>query len=189
MSLPREKLYHISEEANITVFNPRPSPSYFKNITDDVVFAISGKLLHNYLFPRYCPRVTFYAGENISEADKEKFLAQTSASFVIAIEAKWLQRLQQTKLYCYEFSTESFLLLDEGAGYYISHQKIKPISVQAIDNSLEELFKRNIELRILPNLWKLADAVTASTLSFSLIRMRNAEERSGANVNKTLRNY
>ena len=172
-----DQLYHISEEANIQIFKPRPSPSYFENINDDVVFAVSDKLLHNYLFPRDCPRVTFYAGPNTTETDKEKFLGQTSAQFVIAIESKWLPTLQQTKLYCYEFPKECFLLLDECAGYYISYMTVTPNSVYTIVNALEELFKRNIELRILPNLWKLADAVVTSTLSFSLIRIKNAKGR------------
>ena len=37
--------------------------------------------------------------------------------------------------------------------------------------------KRDVELRFVPNLWPLRDAVVASTLQFSLIRMRNALSR------------
>ena len=51
------RLFHISEEGGIDQFDPRPSPSFFAEIKGDVVFAISGKLLHNYLLPRDCPRV------------------------------------------------------------------------------------------------------------------------------------
>jgi hypothetical protein len=46
---------------------------------------------------------------------------------------------------------------------------------------LGDLFERHaeasIELRILPNLWPLWDAVVASTLDFSGIRLRNALPR------------
>lgn len=176
MSFELDKLYHVSENGNIALFKPRPSPSYFEKIKGNVVFTISGRLLHNYLFPRNCPRVTYYIGETTSQHDKEKFFGQTSADYVIAIEAGWLKAVQEAKLYCYEFSSNDFIMLDECAGYYISYQQIMPLSVRLIPDVFGELVKRNIELRILPNLWKLATAVVASSLSFSLIRMRNAKD-------------
>ena len=37
-----------------------------------------------------------------------------------------------------------------------------------------------IQLRVLPNLWPLWDAVIVSTLGFSGIRLRNASPRPGA---------
>jgi len=67
-------LFHISEDADIKIFNPRPSPSYFEGIRGNVVFAISEKLLHNYLFPRECPRVAFYAGDKTSQLIRTNFL-------------------------------------------------------------------------------------------------------------------
>jgi hypothetical protein len=179
----QHKLYHISEEEGIMLFEPRPSPSYFESIKGDVVFAISYKLLHNYLFPRDCPRVCYYINENTSPFDKEKFFGQTSADFIIAIEAAWFKTIQQTKLYSYELPAADFILLDDCAGYYISYKTVKPLSVQPIPDVFEELFKRNIELRILPDLSKLADEIVLSTSSFSLIRMRNTK-RNDTNMNK-----
>jgi hypothetical protein len=141
------------------------------------------------LFPRNCPRVTFYIGNKTSQYDKEKFFGQTSASYIIAIEASWFRVVQQTKLYCYEFPLDDFLLLDECADYYVSYKEVLPLSVHLIPNVFEQLFLRNIELRVLPNLWTLADEVASSSLSFSLIRMRNAIKRDDINMNKSLRNY
>lgn len=171
-------LFHISEEANIQTFIPKPSPSHYDQITGDVVFAISGELLHNYLLPRECPRVTFYAGPNTSQADKDQFLSSSDVKHVIAVEQKWLPAIQHSKLYCYEFPAYTFLLLDECAGYYISYQQVNPIAVKRIDNVLEELFKRNIELRLLPNLHHLAAEVAKSSLNISIIRLRNAASKS-----------
>ena len=37
-----------------------------------------------------------------------------------------------------------------------------------------EMAARDVELRVTPSLWPLHDAVIASTLQFSCIRMRNA---------------
>lgn len=177
MNFESDKLFHVSEEGNIALFTPRPSPSYFENIGGNVVFAISGKLLHNYLFPRNCPRVTYYVGQQTSLSDKENFFEQTSADYIIAIEAFWFERIQQMQLYCYEFSPDGFALLDANAGYYTSCKEITPLSVHPVSNIIAELFKRNIELRIVQELWTLANRVVSSTLSFSLIRMKNAAAR------------
>jgi hypothetical protein len=42
--------------------------------------------------------------------------------------------------------------------------------------------RREVELRFVPDLWPLGDAVFASTLQFSLIRMRNAALRRSATL-------
>ena len=168
------RLFHISEEGGIDQFDPRPSPSFFAEIKGDVVFAISGKLLHNYLLPRDCPRVTYYAGPATSPEDRQRFLGQSRATHVVAIEAGWFQRVNATTLYCYEFSADHFMCLDEVAGYYISYEPEIPVSRRRIDDILGELLKEDVELRILPELWTLAGAVKESSLCFSLIRMRNA---------------
>jgi hypothetical protein len=54
---------------------------------------------------------------------------------------------------------------------------VAPAHVQVIDDPIAELLKRGVELRFVPNLWPLRDAVLASTLQFSIIRMRNALPR------------
>jgi hypothetical protein len=169
------RLFHISEETGIGLFVPRPSPSFFAAIKGDVVYAISGKLLHNYLLPRDCPRVTYYANDATSPEDRERFLGQSKAPFVVAIEAGWYQRVRDTVLYCYEFPVETFSLLDECAGYFISYEAVTPASERRIDDIFAELLGRgHIELRLLPELWTLGNEVVKSSLSFSLIRMRNA---------------
>ena len=167
-------LFHISEEPGISIFQPRPSPSHFDNINGDVVFAISGRLLHNYLLPRDCPRVTCYATEQTTEADKERFIGNSSARHVVIVESGWYRRIKETTLYNYEFPQESFTPIDECAGYYISYKPVIPLSVTPVNDIMAELFSRNIELRFTPSLIKLADAVSKSSLNFSIIRMRNA---------------
>jgi hypothetical protein len=168
------RLFHISEEDGIEKFDPRPSPSFFSSIKGDVVFAISGRLLHNYLLPRDCPRVTYYAGPSTSPEDRQRFLGQSRATHVVAIEAGWFLRVSAIILYCYEFAADNFMCLDEVAGYYISYQQEMLVSRRRIDDILGELLKGHVELRVLPELWTLAGGVKESSLSFSLIRMRNA---------------
>ena len=100
-------LYHVSEEAGITRFEPRPAV----NLDYPVVWAVHEDRLRNYLLPRDCPRVTFFAGPETTPQDIERFLGSSPA--VVAIES----------------------------------------------------------------LWELHDAVVGSTLSYSMIRMRNAGRR------------
>jgi len=169
------RLFHISEEPGIELFEPRPTPSHFDNLTEDVVFAITGKLLHNYLLPRDCPRITYYSTEKTTESDKEKFFGKSTADYIIIVESDWYKSIAETVLYCYEFSADDFLLIDECAGYYVSYKAEKPINEIQIDNIMHELLSRNIELRFTPSLVELVGDVAASTLNFSLIRMRNAK--------------
>lgn len=167
-------LFHVSEEPGIKIFEPRPSPSFFAGIGGDVVFAIDGKLLHNYLLPRDCPRVTYYATLKTTDADKEIFIGKSSATHIVTVESAWYQQIKATTLYCYEFPADGFTLIDECAGYYISYHSVEPLSVTPVNDIITALLSRNIELRFTPSIIQLADAVSKSTLNFSNIRMRNA---------------
>jgi hypothetical protein len=168
------KLYHISEEPDIEVFEPRPSPQNSESIKGNVVFAVNDIMLHNYLLPRDCPRVTYYAKADSLQNDIDKFIGNSKKNFIINIEESWLERVEQTKLYLYELPSESFELLDQNAGYYVSYEIVKPVKIMTIENLLAKIEKRNVELRIMPSLKQLANDVSESTLQFSIIRMRNA---------------
>ena len=165
-------LFHISEEANINRFEPRPS----EYTIEPVVWAIDAAHLRNYLVPRDCPRVTYYAGPQTSDADREILLDRGSA--VVAIEQRWIERLEQCRLYCYSLPAQTFECLDEGAGYFVSRGAVVPTGVEVLPDPISELRRRGVDLRVLPNLWPLRDVVIASSLQFSIIRMRNALPRS-----------
>ena len=168
------ELFHISEDPNITHFQPRVANKNSGREGELLIWAIEDRLLHNYLLPRDCPRVTFYAGDSSKREDVEKLMGQTNATFIVAIESAWFQRAVTTTLYNYTFSAETFEPSDEGAGYYVSRVAIGPKTVTTIERPLEEMLKRNVELRVTPSLKKLQDAVVGSSLQFSCIRMRNA---------------
>lgn len=175
--LSAERLFHVSDDPAIATFSPRPSPSAFEQIQGDVVFAIAGRLLHNYLLPRDCPRVGFYAGPDSDPRDLDRFLGTATAPYVLAIEKAWLPRILEATIYLYELPAAPFTLLDDCAGYYIAHEAVTPVEMRAIPNILDELLTRTIELRLVPSLWPLADAIATSSLQYSCIRMRNAAPR------------
>lgn len=164
-------LFHLSEESGIERFEPRAS-EYASGL---VVWAIDAGRLRNYLVPRECPRVTYYAGRETIAADVERFLGSSPA--VVAVESAWLEQLRSCRLYCYHMPPDTFECLDECAGYFVSRVPVAPARVQVFDDPIAELVRRGVELRFVPNLWSLRDAVVASTLQFSLIRMRNALPR------------
>ena len=164
-------LFHVSEESGITRFEPRAS----EYVSGLVVWAIEESRLCNYLVPRECPRVTYYAGAGASAVDVARFLGSSPA--VVAIESAWLERVKSTRLYCYHMPPETFECLDACAGYFVSRVPVVPSRIEVFDDPVGELQRRGIELRIVPSLWPLRDAVVASSLQFSLIRMRNAAPR------------
>lgn len=171
------RLFHVSDDPAIPIFNPRPSPSAFEKIKGEVVFAIGEQLLHNYLLPRDCPRVSFYAGPATKQKDVDHFLGTATAPYVLAVEKAWLSRIMEATIHLYELPAGPFELLDECAGYYIAYEAVKPVTVRTIQRIMDELQGRDIELRLVSSLWPLADAVTKSSLQFSCIRMRNAAPR------------
>ena len=119
--------------------------------------------------------MTYYAGRETTKIDAERFLGTSSA--VIAVESGWLEHLRSCRLYCYHLPPNSFDCLDECAGYFVSRLPVSPTFVEVLDDLIAELLKREVELRFTTNLWFLHDAVAASTLLFSMIRMRNALPR------------
>ncbi|MCE2962188.1 MAG: Rieske (2Fe-2S) protein [Chitinophagales bacterium] len=168
------RIFHVSEDPTIEIFHPRPATA-FAELKKDVVFAVSETLLHNYLLPRDCPRVTFYAGHTTSEDDKVKFLSD-EFEYVLAIEEKWLEKAISTTLYLYEFDAASFEILDKVAGYFISYESQTPIGKTILSQPIQAIKDRgNIDLKILDNLQDLAQNITDSSLNFSIIRMRNAQ--------------
>jgi len=166
-------MFHVSEEGDIECFEPRWS----ETVGQSVVWAVDARHLHNYLLPRECPRVTYYAGPRTLKADIEEFLGNSRA--VVAIESRWFEQVRSCRLFCYHLPAATFECFDECAGYFVSKQSVEPERVEVLDDLILEILSRGVELRFAPNLWPLRDAVVTSTLQFSLIRMRNAQTQKG----------
>jgi hypothetical protein len=167
----KKKLFHVSEQADIKEFIPRPSP----HTNQPVVWAIAENKLANYLLPRNCPRIAYCVGDKTSIADQRHFLSFSSQA--IAIEGLWYEQAINTTLYLYEMPTHTFNLFDSIAGYYVSYAVAFPEAQHIINTPIQAILAKNIELRLLPSLWQLHDAVVNSTLEFSSIRMKNAQPK------------
>lgn len=171
----RPRLFHVSEEAGIVRFEPRPPPSADAGVEDDAVWAVAQSHLVNFLTPRDCPRITFRAGPDTSEADRAWFLA--GAERVVAFEQEWLEHVRTCTLHVYEMPPATFEEAFPEAGYWISREAVTPLGVEVVGDLLQALSKAGAEVRILTDFWPLCDAVAASTLQFSILRKRNASPR------------
>lgn len=171
------RLFHVSEDPNITVFHPRvPSrPDLDPHI--GLVWAIDEARLPNFLTPRDCPRVTYHIGKDTTKTDIDRFFSSSTVKHAVIIEHGWLQTMQNTPLYLYEFDPTDFVLQDSIAGYYVSQTVQTPIARHVITDPLQALADRNIELRMVDSLWDIADRIRSSTLNWSLCRMKNASPK------------
>jgi hypothetical protein len=166
------KLFHFSENPNITYFEPHVPKTNSKE--ESFVWAIDEEHAPHYYFPRECPRVAFWTSSETTGDDLIRFFGHTSVNRIIAIETSWLKRIRETELYAYTLPSETFECFDVNAGYYVSRKAVTPLSVDPVGDLLDRLVQTNIELRITPTLWKLRDEIIHSSVSFSIIRMRNA---------------
>jgi hypothetical protein len=173
--MPDCVLYHFSEDPSIVRFVPHVAAT--SAVAEPLVWALDPAKNYLYLFPRDCPRVTFFIADHTSAADRERFFAHTDATRVVAIESDWLRRLSETKLFRYTLPSTGFEMTDEGAGYWVSREEVAPLSVEPVGDLMTALLNEGVEVRVMPSLWPLYEAVVASTLGFSIIRWRNAAPR------------
>jgi uncharacterized protein DUF6886 len=167
-------VFHVSDEPAIEVFEPRKAAAN----DEGLVWAIDDEHLRNYLVPRDCPRVTYSVGPRTTVADRERFLGSSVA--VLAVETGWFERMQSGRLHCYRLPGDTFELVDECAGYFVSRVPVRPLAIEVIHQPVSAVLNRGVELRVQPDLWALRDAVIESTLAFSIIRWRNASPRRAA---------
>lgn len=169
------RLFHVSEEENIEIFEPRIPTRQDLDQTVGLVWTIDEARLANFLTPRECPRVCYYRTDKTSKEDVERFFTSSSMNHVVIIEKDWYQRMLDTTLYIYEFESAHFELLDDVAGYYVSKRTEKPIAKFQINDLMKELINRNVEVRIVDCLWEIATDLQNSTLNWSLCKMANAK--------------
>jgi hypothetical protein len=171
------RLFHVSEDAAIGRFDPRPVPSPDSGVDGLAVWAVAESHLPNYLLPRDCPRICFRPGPGTTHPDRDKFLI--GARRVVAFEAAWLDRVRAASLALYEMPPRPFREALPEAGYWISREPVTPLSMTRVHDVLAALVESGTEVRVLQDFWRLRDAVVASSLQFSIIRTSNATPQRG----------
>jgi len=97
---------------------------------------------------------------------------------IVAVEAAWRDSIDQARLYLYRMPAAGFSLVDMNAGYFTNPNTVIPAGREIVTDAPAAVAARGASLIYLPSLWSLHDSIAASSLSFSMIRMRNAEPRS-----------
>ena len=170
------RLFHVSEDPNISEFIPRESAQSEFEPSVPLVWAIAEDRLTDFLTPRDCPRVGYHVTPETTLADRQRFFTAPGHEHALVIEDSWFTVMGQTTLWLYEFDPSGFELQDAAAGYYVSKSPQAPIGKYCIDDVFDELFRRDVEVRIVNNLRAVAEDVQQSTLDWSLCRMQNAQE-------------
>ena len=161
------------ERADIAHFVPRTLAS--RPELPAAIWAIDEEHAPLYWLPRDCPRVAFWALPTSTPEDRARFLGQTAARIVIAIEAgAGSTGVRQATLFAYHLPGGSFSTT-EGPGYHIARVAVTPRRVEPVGDLLARIAARGVELRLTPSLWPLYHALLPATLHYSMIRMRNAQ--------------
>ena len=172
-----QTLLHFSEDPDITVFRPHVPASSPDN--PPLVWTVDEEHAPGFWFPRQCPRACCWSiGKKLTKIGATLLGANTRMH---AIENGWLERMRTCKVYVYRFDPAPFTIHQvPEAGYWATTETVTPLSVELIGDLLALHAKADIELRIVPNLWPVIDAIIASGLEFSISRSKNALPRASS---------
>jgi hypothetical protein len=98
---------------------------------------------------------------------------------VHAVEYRWLAEMYSVRLFAYRLPAAKFRPFGAPTSHaQVTTEPVRPLGpAEPVGDLLALHEAAGIQLRVLPNLWPFWDAVVASTLEFSGIRMRNAQPR------------
>jgi hypothetical protein len=120
-----------------------------------------------------------WIGPDSTVEDRERLLGPGGGSRVHAVEYAWLERMRTTRLWAYRMRAIDFVPF----GKPRPHAMVATVTVRPLGppEPVEDLYALHaaagIQLRVLTNLWEFVDAAAASSLEFSGIRLRNAQQR------------
>lgn len=171
------ELLHFSEDPAITEFVPHVAATARQ--PEPYVWAVDADQAPGYWFPRQCPRATAWATPETTAADRERIIGPGGGARVHAVEYGWLNRIRTVTLYAYALPAAPFRSVGRPRPHaYVATTPVAPLGPPEPVGDLLRLHEAaGIQLRVLPNLWEFWDAVVASTLDFSGIRLHNAQPR------------
>jgi hypothetical protein len=164
-------LWHFSEDPSLGLFRPH-TPATNPD-APPLVWAVDTRHAPMFWFPRECPRGCIWPVSTTTVEDRERFFGQSAANRVHVLEAAWLDRMRDCRLYAYHFPTEPFRPHDVG-GYWVADEPVEATERVTVDDLLGKHAGARIELRFTPSIWPFWRRVVRSTVEFSGSRLPNA---------------
>ena len=171
------QVLHFSEDPKIRRFVPHVAETAQQ--PEAYVWAVDYQRAPDYWFPRQCPRAMAWVRDTTSDHDRDRIIGVGCGDRVHAIEYGWLAAMRTSRLFAYRLPADRFRPF--GADESHAHVAVEPVEPLGPPEPVGDLFQchaeAGIQLRVLDNLWAFWDAVIASTVGFSGIRLRNAIPR------------
>jgi hypothetical protein len=124
-------------------------------------------------FPRDCPRGCIWPVATTTAEDRESFFGQSAATRIHVMEAGWLSRMRECRLYAYRFPAGPFRPHEVG-GYWVTGEQVDAVEQVIVDDLVGRHATAGVELRITPSIWPFWRQVASSTVGFSGSRLRNS---------------
>ncbi|MFI6993751.1 DUF6886 family protein [Nonomuraea wenchangensis] len=167
------QVLHFSEDPTIVRFVPHVAVT--TSLAEPYVWAVGHERCPDYWFPRACPRAMAWVGPRTTEEDRVRIIGAGCGDRVHAVEYCWLQAMREVELFAYRLPEGEFRPIGDPPHAVVATVPVEPLGPPEPVGDLFELHERaGIQLRVLPNLWAFWNEVTASSLEFSGIRLRNA---------------
>ena len=169
------EVLHFSEDPTITAFVPHIATTTV--LPTAYVWAVGHDRAPDYWFPRQCPRAMAWATARSTPADVERLIGPGCGQRVHAVEYGWLERIRTVRLFAYRLPAGPFTPIGEPEpNAVVATTTVRPLGPpEPVGDLLALHAAAGIGLRVLPRLHDFWAAVTASTLGFSGIRLRNAQ--------------
>ncbi|MFI6293896.1 DUF6886 family protein [Nonomuraea sp. NPDC050790] len=167
------QVLHFSEDPTIKRFEPHVAKTSTQR--EPYVWAVGPERCPDYWFPRACPRAMAWKGPRTTERDAERIIGAGGGERVHAIEYAWLKAIMEVRLFAYRLPAGPFAPIGDPPHAVVARVAVEPLGPPEPVTDLFDLHEEaGIQLRVLDNLWPFWNEVTASTLEFSGIRLRNA---------------
>jgi hypothetical protein len=171
------EVLHFSEDPAITRFVPHVAGTAQQ--PEPYVWAVDYERAPDYWFPRRCPRAMAWVAAQTSDVDAERIIGVGCGARVHAIEYGWLEALRTARVYAYRLPAARFRPFGAPQPHaFVAVEPVEPLGPpELVPDLLSCHAEAGIQLRVLDNLWPFWDAVIASTVGFSGIRLANARSR------------
>jgi hypothetical protein len=173
-------LWHYSEDSSLGRFRPRQPAA--NREAPPLVWAVDTRHAPMFWFPRDCPRGCIWPVPATTAEDRERFFGQSAATRIHVMEAGWLERMQDCRLYAYRLPAGPFRPHEVG-GYWVADEPVDAVEQVVIDDLAGRHARAGIELRITPSIWPFWRRVANSTVGFSGSRLRNSAPHPERGIN------